>query len=89
MKYSIRFLCDIKTKLLKSLKDGYKPVNRHQKGVTLIPLVYTHYAASHKVCRSLIRTLHKKDIEVLRDCEVFTACRRNRNLADMLVRNKV
>jgi len=89
MKYSIRFLYDIKAKLLKDLKNGYQPVTKNYQGLTLLPLVYTHHESSHYVCRSLIDILKNLNTEALEDCILFKACRRNRNLADMLIRNKI
>ena len=89
MKYSIRFLYDIKAKLLKDLKNGYQPVAKNYQGLTLLPQVYTHHESSYYVCRSLIDILKNLNTEALKDCILFKACRQNWNLADMLIRNKI
>ena len=83
-KYSIRILY-VKAKLLKDLKNGYQPVTK----LALLPLVYTHHESLSCVCRSLIDILKNLNMEALKDCIIAYACCGNRNLADMLIRNKI
>jgi len=92
MGYSIRFLYNIKHQLLTALRSDPNLLKHSAKkhdGLTLIPLVHTYHHASQYICRSLINQLRQFDFAPFKDCLLLKACRRNKNLADLLVRNKM
>ena len=67
------------------------PVERKPElpATTIIPLIYMHHVISQEICRTLIQNLRSLKNDTLGDCKLIKACRRNRNLSDILVKNKI
>ena len=61
-----------------------KPPRQH-----ILPLVYTYHMANERLCTQLLDDLHATHDPLLLDCTLLKARRRNRNLADLLVHNKL
>ena len=85
MRYSRRFLgyC---------LKDFYTSTNKPASdsgNKILIPLVYTYHQQSEVICHSLVSDLLETDDPLFTSCRIIRARRRNRNLAHLIVRNKI
>jgi len=90
-RYSVRFLATVKYKLLKDIAQGVclSRVPRHISTHTLIPLVYTHHLGSRQIVSDFIKLLRHIESHDLDNTRIVSACRRNKNLADLVVRNKL
>ena len=90
VKYSKRFLQKVKREFLLEGPKGHTNLLRSpSREDRIIPLIYTHHLTAQKICKSLILNLRSLGSEALEGCKLIKACRRNRNLADILVRNKM
>ena len=90
VKYSKRFLQKVKREfLLEGPKGHTKLLRSPSPEERIIPLIYTHHLTAQNICKSLILNLRSLGSEALEGCKLIKACRRNRNLADIFVRNKM
>ena len=87
MRYGRRFLKRI---LHDFLANVYTPQSsRPHTNVDIIPLVFTFHQANDLICRRLLTRLRATGDPLLDNCRLLSARRRNRNLSDILVRNKL
>lgn len=87
MRYGKRFLKKILHDFINSINTP-GPERRQTRG-EFVPLVFTYHKANDMFCRQLLTQLRKTNNPLLDNCRLLCARRRNRNLADLLVRNKL
>ena len=93
MGYSKRFLQQHKRDFLfgithKVTNTGHKHKNSTQN-IKTIPLVCTYHQATQQLATRLLHNLRSLTTTDLTDTRLIRAFRRNKNLADLIVRNKI
>jgi len=87
MHYSKRFLVKQKRDLLFRITHPDNMTPRKHKHT--LPLVCTYHQVTQNITTELLHTLRSLNSDDLTDTRLIRAFRRNRNLADLLVRNKI
>ena len=89
--YSERFLLLVKERFIRDIASGTLVPACPKPQVTdqILPLVFTFHLGSNSVVSSFIRELRLLDSPDLRGTRILTAYRRNKNVADLVVRNKL
>ena len=89
--YSARFLATVKYKLLSDIAQGVcqSKVPRHTSTDTIIPLIYTYHLGSRQIVSDFTKLIRRTKSPDLENTRIVSACRRNKNLADLVVRNKL
>ena len=89
--YSARFLLLIKERFMRDIASGTLIGSRPKPHVTaqILPLVTTFHLGSNSVVSCFIRELRQLDSPDLAGTRIVTAYRRNKNIADLVVRNKL
>ena len=89
--YSERFLLLVKERFMRDIASGTLVPACPKPQVTdqILPLVFTFHLGSNSVVSSFIRELRLLDSPDLRGTRILTAYRRNKNVADLVVRNKL
>ena len=93
MHYSRRFLQKQKRDFLFQITHPVTDTRNNQSTDThtlqTIPLVCTYHQVSQKIVAELLHNLRSLKTEDLTDTRLIRAFRRNRNLMDLIVRNKI
>ena len=87
MRYGKRFLKRILHDFRTTIE---RPYFRRPKAVgDILPLVVTYHLANESICKRLLTNLRATGDPLLDNCTLLNSRRRNRNLGDLLVRNKL
>ena len=89
--YSSRFLSTIKQHFMRDLPQRTSSTQLPKPPSTrsILPFVYTWHLGSNFVTSEFLSRLNQLDSPDLRDCRILKAHRRNKNIADLVVRNKL